>query len=129
MGGPSYHTHRFQANLDAVMCCVAVCYHKVYGCLAVGPFVCDCPRRIPPSESARLAFLHFCESGRERERERLWMKLGVWMLPEQHRSSGEAWGLDVANSKWETWKLWVWGSRLEVRGFFEGCVSGSRFKV
>ena len=80
VGGPSYHTHRFQANLDAVMCCVAVCYHKVYGCLAVGPFVCDCPRRIPPSESARLAFLHFCESGREREREIV----------------DEAWGLDVA---------------------------------
>ena len=56
LGGPSYHTHQFSVNLDAVLCCVAVCYHKVYGCLAVGPLVCDCTRRIPPSESARFAF-------------------------------------------------------------------------
>lgn len=74
-------------------CCNVLCcgmLPQVYGCLAVGPFVCDCPRRIPPSESARFAFCHFCESGRERERERLWMrpmnsiglmaKLGNWML-------------------------------------------------
>ena len=35
LGGPSYHASKVPWSLDAVTCCVAVCYHKqVHGCLA-----------------------------------------------------------------------------------------------
>ena len=39
VGGPSYQVS-VHLNLDAVMCCVAVCYHKYMDALAVGYFVC-----------------------------------------------------------------------------------------
>jgi hypothetical protein len=43
-------------RLDAVICCVAVCYHIVYGCLAGWPLRVHTPRLIPPSMPAVLAF-------------------------------------------------------------------------
>ena len=55
LGGPSYQASVL-LNLDAVMCCAAVCHHKYMEMPSCWPLRVHSSRLIPPSGPARPAF-------------------------------------------------------------------------
>ena len=62
LGGPSYQASVL-LNLDAVMCCAAVCHHKYMETSRCWPLRVRSSRLIPPNKPARLATLskHQCD--------------------------------------------------------------------